>query len=196
MNWSGERDEKGEGLGLTIIFTFFRLLPNPIRVKYVAYRKDGDDKKYFTSMTNGPANPRVYLDPFSEASALFSGAEILLDHYNISAQLPQQGQLRSFYDAAQRSFMKSSDRAKYFGNPHCIADDTTRFELGDPDTKAALASMEFDSESDPSARSVQLSMAGVPFLGCSRNHQLAALQGKKPPLGSSFLPPQTLFTCR
>ncbi len=165
-------------------------------MKYTAYRKSGNDAKYFTSTTNGATNPWVYLDPFSKASALFSGAEVLLDHYNISAQLQQNNQLRGLYSAAIRSFMKGTERAKYFGNSHCISDKTTRFELGDPDTKAALSSMEFDSDSDSSPRSPQLSLDGVPFLGCSRNHQLAALKGRKPPLGSSYLPPQTLFTCR
>ncbi len=177
-----------------------RLLPQPIRIKYVASQPTPNkqaadpERSYLRSLQANEV--KAYIDPFTASSTFFSRADVVLDNHCVSAQLPPHGGLLGFYTQAIKSFMTEEAKNRVYGDALTIPDEETRNNADSGEMKQALKSLEFDSKTAPTARTISLSMDSVPFLGPARNPQLASLQGREPPETFSYLPPQTSLMIR
>ncbi len=183
-------------------FELVRLLPQPIRIKYVASQPTPNkqaadpERSYLTASTAGNDILRAYIDPFTAASTFFSSADVVLDNFSITDHLPPQGRLHGFYQQAIKSFMGEDAKNAIYGGSLTIPDETVRNALTTSEMKEALKTMEFDSKTDPVARTISLGFDGVPLLGPARNYQLSKLQGREPPQTFSYLPPETSLLIR
>ncbi len=181
-----------------------RLLPQPIRIKYVATRANpnaanqGAAARLNLISSSGVANnPRTYIDPYTASSCFFSSAEVVLDNYDVTANLPSLGGgMRGFYEQAIKSFMPQDAKNRVYGSDLTIPNEGVRTALASPEMVEAFKSLDFNAADRAVPRTIALSMDSTPLLGPSRNYQLSTLQGRDPPDTFSYLPPQTSLLIR
>ena len=157
-------------------------------------------------------NFRIYIDPFSPAQAFFDSAWLVVDNEDITllSRGDRDAHLGGFAANAQRCFMTSEERKKWYNETGIVRDtgDWTKLAQGETvkgraeeftkqkydfnqEQKDVLRKTDFGLWSNPEPRVIRLGIEGVPFLSYPRNFIMSKLTGEKQSANWGFLPPNT-----
>ena len=146
-------------------------------------------------MVRAVFSPKAYIDPFAPTQAFFESATVMLDGEDVTEQLKRQGVWNGFTAYAQRCFMSSGERLRYYGTKGYVGtseDWEALDEVTSHEARETLKLTDFGAYNQGAQpRVIDLGFEGVPFLGYPKNFLLSKLAGVDPPLSWGILPPST-----